>query len=342
MTAVDRKHPGDSLKVQHNVFFIMAHQDIMTKPAYLCGLESAARLALQSNYRVTLFATDPTRIYNEWPLAAPLINICKVELEGVYASTPLEDWFQSGAYRNSTWVDQNLSNALRLALVYKYGGTYLDLDTITMSGEIFSERNTMGEVFEPEENGINNHFFSFEQHHPLVHRLMEAFVQRFDGYTWAHNGPKLFKSVYDRLCKASNDAACRGVVIVPRHRHTPYDVYTGPQALCTDWMINDAWERLMAESWLVHWSNSVFHKDLVLNGQEVFNVECYPPRSLLVKIMVHHCPVMNARLIPEFCDPNDPRFGPDAQDLITPPLTRVTAGVSGIAGPTPTRGKFKF
>jgi len=57
----------------------------------------------------------------------PNLLICDVTLEKIFADTPLQSWNCNGKY-----CKNNNSNALRLALLYKFGGVYLDMDVISL------------------------------------------------------------------------------------------------------------------------------------------------------------------------------------------------------------------
>ncbi|EEC18888.1 lactosylceramide 4-alpha-galactosyltransferase, putative, partial [Ixodes scapularis] len=50
----------------------------------------------------------------------------------VLEGTPLSSWNFSGAMRSSRYRVVHLADVLRLAVVYKYGGVYLDLDTVVL------------------------------------------------------------------------------------------------------------------------------------------------------------------------------------------------------------------
>uniref|UniRef100_A0A1S4LPB7 Uncharacterized protein n=2 Tax=Ixodes scapularis TaxID=6945 RepID=A0A1S4LPB7_IXOSC len=46
--------------------------------------------------------------------------------------TPLSTWNFSGAMRSSSYPAVHMADVLRLAVVYKYGGVYLDLDIVML------------------------------------------------------------------------------------------------------------------------------------------------------------------------------------------------------------------
>ncbi|KAK4771309.1 hypothetical protein SAY87_031841 [Trapa incisa] len=97
---------------------------------------------------------------------------------------------------------QNLSNLLRLAVLYKYGGVYIDTDFIAIK-EFIGLRNSIGAQSINPETGkwtrINNAVMAFDRGHPLLFKFMEEFGITFNGNKWGHNGPYLVSRVIARL-----------------------------------------------------------------------------------------------------------------------------------------------
>ncbi|KAG8082758.1 hypothetical protein GUJ93_ZPchr0014g46775 [Zizania palustris] len=119
--------------------------------------------------------------------------------------TPAEAWLgtvQSGDVSpGSVPVGQNLSNLLRLALLYKYGGVYLDADVVVLRS--FSDlRNTIGAQAVDAATGdwmrLNNAVMVFDRGHPLLREFIAEFATKFDGSKWGHNGPYLVSRVAAR------------------------------------------------------------------------------------------------------------------------------------------------
>jgi lactosylceramide 4-alpha-galactosyltransferase len=49
-----------------------------------------------------------------------------------FSKTPLEKWDFGAAMASSSWPTEHSSDILRLLTLWKYGGTYLDLDVIIL------------------------------------------------------------------------------------------------------------------------------------------------------------------------------------------------------------------
>ncbi|XP_074555700.1 uncharacterized protein LOC141811578 [Curcuma longa] len=121
-------------------------------------------------------------------------------------ATPAAIWFkrlQRGEIDpGDISLGQNLSNLLRLALLYKYGGAYVDTDVIVLRS--FSAlRNAIGaqgvDARTQNWTRLNNAVMVFDREHPLLYEFMKEFAQSFDGRKWGHNGPYLVSRVATRV-----------------------------------------------------------------------------------------------------------------------------------------------
>ncbi|CAN6926601.1 unnamed protein product [Brassica oleracea] len=93
---------------------------------------------------------------------------------------------------------QNLSNLMRLAYLFKFGGVYLDTDMIVLKS--FKRlRNVIGaQTLEPVTRNwtrLNNAVLIFDKDHPLLLKCIEEFALTFNGNVWGHNGPYLVSRV---------------------------------------------------------------------------------------------------------------------------------------------------
>ncbi|CAI9766224.1 unnamed protein product [Fraxinus pennsylvanica] len=131
-------------------------------------------------------------------------------LYSLFNNTPSEKWFNDikNGKRDPGEIPlaQNLSNLIRLAVLYKYGGVYLDTDFIVLK-DFSGLRNSIG-AQSIDLNGnwtrLNNAVLAFDKKHPLLYMFMEEFALTFDGNRWGHNGPYLVSRVVDRVEKAKD------------------------------------------------------------------------------------------------------------------------------------------
>ncbi|XP_077223889.1 uncharacterized protein LOC143857342 [Tasmannia lanceolata] len=124
----------------------------------------------------------------------------------IFKNTYAELWFDRLRKGNinpgEVSLGQNISNLLRLALLYKFGGIYLDTDVLVLKS--FSTlRNVIGAQTINVETGnwsrLNNAVMIFDKKHPLLYKFIKEFMLTFDGNKWGHNGPYLVSRVVSRV-----------------------------------------------------------------------------------------------------------------------------------------------
>lgn len=128
------------------------------------------------------------------------------DLPFLFKNTPAETWFheikKGDKDPGEIPLAQNLSNLLRLAVLYKYGGVYLDTDFIVLK-KFSTLRNSIGAQSLDAESGnwsrLNNAVLVFDKRHPLLLKFIEEFSLTFDGNKWGHNGPYLVSRVVERV-----------------------------------------------------------------------------------------------------------------------------------------------
>ncbi|XP_017701669.2 uncharacterized protein At4g19900-like [Phoenix dactylifera] len=124
----------------------------------------------------------------------------------LFKNTPAEPWFhrllKGEVNPGNVPLGQNLSNLLRLAILYKYGGVYIDADVIVLRS-FHGLRNAIGAQSVNAETGnwsrLNNAVMAFDEEHPLLYKFIEEFARTFNGSKWGHNGPYLVSRVVARV-----------------------------------------------------------------------------------------------------------------------------------------------
>ncbi|OMO97531.1 hypothetical protein COLO4_14560 [Corchorus olitorius] len=128
------------------------------------------------------------------------------DLPFLVKNTPAEGWvdeLKSGSKDpGSISLSYNLSNLIRLAVLYKYGGVYLDVDFIILK-DVNGLRNAIGaqsiDSITRKWTRINGAALIFNKEHPLLYDLLREFAMTFDGTKWGHNGPYLVSRVIRRV-----------------------------------------------------------------------------------------------------------------------------------------------
>ncbi|KAL2475412.1 alpha 1 [Abeliophyllum distichum] len=134
------------------------------------------------------------------------VNAISPDFNYLFNNTAAQAWYnqlmQGNVNPGEVSLGQNLSNLLRLGLLYRFGGIYLDTDIIVLKS--FKKlRNTIGaQTIDPETRNwsrLNNAVMIFDQGHPLLYKFIEEFALTFDGNKWGHNGPYLVSRVVSRI-----------------------------------------------------------------------------------------------------------------------------------------------
>ncbi|GLT89451.1 hypothetical protein SLE2022_074300 [Rubroshorea leprosula] len=148
------------------------------------------------------------------------------DLHFLLKNTPAKAWLDemnSGTRDPGTIpLSNNLSNLIRLAILYKYGGIYLDVDFIILKD--FREfRNAIGaqsmNTVTGKWNRLNGAVMIFDADHPILHDFLEEFATTFDGSKWGHNGPYLIS----RVTRSVEDMPGRNFTISPPKTFYPID-----------------------------------------------------------------------------------------------------------------------
>lgn len=103
-----------------------------------CAIESAAKLNL--DWDVFVLFASPRGFYNDSTIpihpiiralrSYPNIYMRNIDLWTYSKNTPLDDWFRHDKIFHSQYLNSHVSDLLRYLSLYKFGGTYLDLDVV--------------------------------------------------------------------------------------------------------------------------------------------------------------------------------------------------------------------
>ena len=94
----------------------------------------------------------------------------------------------------------------RIAVMWKYGGVYSDLDTITLKSFeplIYEGKNGIGDMFE-DFASIGSGVMIFRSKLPYIGYLMEEFTRNYVADKWSINGPQLIAKTLLDYCDIVN------------------------------------------------------------------------------------------------------------------------------------------
>ncbi|KAK4315081.1 hypothetical protein Pmani_013675 [Petrolisthes manimaculis] len=113
------------------------------------------------------------------------------------ATTPLLPIVTSQAWRNNTkWPEVNLSDLLRLGLVWEFGGVYLDTDVVCLR----SLNTLVNTLAWQDRHTLGSGAFHFTPRHPVMARIMHHARKTFKSDRWGASGPEAFTSAVQEHC----------------------------------------------------------------------------------------------------------------------------------------------
>ncbi|XVE88004.1 hypothetical protein DITRI_Ditri19aG0033900 [Diplodiscus trichospermus] len=179
----------------------------------------------------------------------------------IFKNTYAEMWFNRLKKGNVdpgvVALGQNLSNLLRLALLYKYGGVYIDTDIIVLKS-FYNLRNVIGAQSINSEtkswSRLNNAVLIFDKQHPLLHKFIQEFALTFDGNKWGHNGPYLVSRVVARVTGRPGF----NFTVLPPSAFYPVDwrrivnLFQGPGNKMDSKSLHDELDQICRQSYALH------------------------------------------------------------------------------------------
>lgn len=186
-----------------SIFFLETSDKPRLFPLALCSLESAALHHPKKQVfllRSTNGPTQWTREVNAVAAAYDNIQWRKINADRLVLETPLASLWNSDKLNRSTFSLSHTSDVLRVAVLYKFGGTYVDTDIITLSEHPSYEKSANFVTFE-EPGSINGAMMRFQPKHPMLEAIGERLAQYFNPRKWASNGPRLLSTAFAAKCE---------------------------------------------------------------------------------------------------------------------------------------------
>lgn len=139
-----------------------------------CAVEAAARHN-QDTHVFVLF-TSPRTFYDKLAFATlqsiPNVFLRNVDLWSLAKGTPAEDWLAHGKLFWSRYLSVHTSDLVRLLVLLKYGGKWLDLDMVSQKSFHELPSNFVGAL---SDNIVGSGVLSVDHNgtgHALVERLL--------------------------------------------------------------------------------------------------------------------------------------------------------------------------
>ncbi|XP_069755479.1 alpha-1,4-N-acetylglucosaminyltransferase-like isoform X2 [Narcine bancroftii] len=230
---------------ESRIMFVETTDNMEPTPLGVCAVESAAHQNpdKQIYYFMKGFNGNlsqyPQTEYRGIHLLISVKNVVILPLNAteLFEGTPLKSWYLKVNPKKEKYWIHVLADACRLALLWKYGGTYLDTDIISLRPLPIANFTC------PESRmTFSNGALGFPNlNHPFVWNCMEEFVANYIGDIWGQQGPRLITCMLKRWCNNKDPGdligkECNGISfwITNRFYPIPYP----------DWMrYYDPWKK---------------------------------------------------------------------------------------------------
>ena len=206
---------NERLNKSLNIFFIETSGRFCLSARQACGIESAAR----SNPKATItlyMEKNPIVINNDQQKRKvdcvitnlllrqfENVRIVREDLLGYLEGTPFWEFYRTGPFNQSTTPLVHRSDVIRVALLWKKGGVYLDLDCIVMR-PLDELNNTVGTVRDFIPNWVENGVMAFSAGHPFLHFLMKSMVLDFRWDNYLSLGPSALAGAMMDFCNRND------------------------------------------------------------------------------------------------------------------------------------------
>ncbi|EFX82299.1 hypothetical protein DAPPUDRAFT_316981 [Daphnia pulex] len=206
---------SNSPVTEKTIFFLETSGANCLRPRQACAIESAARTNPDMKIRVHMATSPPPgkpELDGGYGLDANCqsmdvlnrldnVRIVREDLTRHLLGTPLEALLGGGGqFEKSQFSYQHLSDAVRIAMLHKSGGIYLDLDVVVLRS-LGCLRNTAGEVRSPEyKAGIENGVLIFDKGHELLNQYMRLMEREYDPLGRESIGPLAFLKAAREFC----------------------------------------------------------------------------------------------------------------------------------------------
>ncbi|XP_069476305.1 alpha-1,4-N-acetylglucosaminyltransferase-like [Ambystoma mexicanum] len=226
-----RKPPSidDVLRPGTGIIFLETSDCLEPRPLVSCALESAARIypdrpvVFLMKGLVNHTKEEINSTHKAFTLLSSIGNVFMfpLNMEKLLNDTPLLPWYVKVNHTGEKHWLHISADASRLAIIWKYGGMYMDTDIISIrripvDDFVAAQHSTYSS------NGI----FSFKFHHKFILDCMENFVEKYNGKIWGHQGPDLFTRILRKRCKLpvfqeQEDGMCQNISFLNPQRFYP-------------------------------------------------------------------------------------------------------------------------
>eukprot|EP00899_Mesostigma_viride_P018950 jgi/Mesvir1/27056/Mv20751-RA.1 len=212
---------------------------------------------------------------NFWDLGYNII-VERPNVPYLIQGTPAEKWYANiEQWRTGPYFFSHITELIRLATLYKYGGVYLDTDVIVMKS-LAGLHNAVGTELagsHGEAKVLNGAVLVFDKGSKFIYECMVEFNSTYRIDSWGWNGPELVTRVAGRFPQSSELTILPTISFYPIHWARVRQYFTNEDM--EDQIM--VWEHMKRDTYLFHYWNKITVKLTPMPGSlmyKVFNNYC--------------------------------------------------------------------
>jgi len=274
--------------VDGQMFFIETSGRSHLNPRQSCSVESAAK---ESGLKVVVLLKSPI-LSLEFNVSCHLyaqdnISFYTINTANILKDTPLEELESSGKLGRSKWKMTHYSDALRLGLLYKFGGFYSDLDAVTIRS-LRGYKNVVGSTTKDAAATTRHHVangeLQFQPRHRLLLHNMVNFASVFLGQRRVEVGPMLTTRSIKELYNVSDVSGLTApdLTVLDPEVFFPVRSYETEKLWPTAPSSFLQWKEMFENSSMVHFYGSITEK---------WEVDRQPAHQAYSILAPRYCPI---------------------------------------------------
>ncbi|KAF5270579.1 hypothetical protein FQR65_LT05477 [Abscondita terminalis] len=239
-------------------------------PRQACAIESAA--VTNPDYDVYVLFASRGVIEDQGSLSDYLINILlsyhnvkflHIDMDSLIHGSIVERLYREQKVQKSAYPMNINGNIMRLLVLQKYGGLYLDLDVIVLTNFDVLPSNLVGiqskiainnAVMRVDDGDVGKNFTKL---------CLEEIRDHPFGRVWGNTGPRVITKVMKRMCQVNNvkvmpNRSCSGVHVLPLDKFYPVNWLESQKLFETqksDYLLN----KILNTSIVLHLWNKFSH-----------------------------------------------------------------------------------
>lgn len=187
-----------------------------------CAVESTART--NPNHSIYILHTCPLdddfyvkspRYVQELVATYPNVHVVQLNMSEFFIRTNVEELYFGGKFEASKHPIEHVSDVMRLLTLWRYAGTYMDIDVVTIRP--IDELGTNYAGWQ-DGNTIATGVLNFDEAgfgHQVLTNCLEELKKNFDPDNWSTNGPILVTNILMRLCQIRPGKSCQHFTAYP-------------------------------------------------------------------------------------------------------------------------------